>query len=336
VHATDRTGHLVWIDAMPYRTYCFALLILFSLLLCVTPAKAYEVAVGLGSTAGKDATIAMMDRSKWPMVADQSWGPLANLYPIALLNRAQQEAIFNNFRHQRAIAEVPYESINWTGDTQPDISFIESFGFTVPYLFSINEQHQDGMLTRSEIIRLKKRFPDKKIIMIARSWERDQDHVRSVQDVVDGVCIEYIPHNLPINITKHVAPFAEWAYHQNKTLIFLMPPLPDDYLEDRFVRYVKALARTVYEANKNKLPTGWMKSDKFIFAPANYTFGTSKLPYVTENAKNSVLAAAKGLLLMRPQLDAEPDKENAGKGWLSAVMILLKSKVAPGTPPTTW
>ena len=309
---------------MPYRTYCFSLLILFSLLLYIPPAKAYEVAVGLGSTAGKSATIAMMDRSKWPMVADQSWGPLANLYPIALLNRSQQEAIFNNFRHQRAIAEVPYESINWMGTTQPDISFIESFGFTVPYLFSINEQHQDGMLTRSEIVRLKKRFPDKKIIMIARSWERDQDHIRSVQDVVDGVCIEYIPHNMPINIKKHVAPFAEWAYKQDKTLIFLMPPLPDDYLEDRFVRYVKALAQTVYDANKDKLPKGWMKSDKFIFAPANYTYGTSQLPYVTEDSRNSVLAAAKALLLMRPQLDASQPQNTQKNGWLSAIFALLR------------
>ena len=258
------------------------------------------------------------------MVADLSWGPLANLYPIALLERSQQEAVFSNFRQRQAIAEIPYEGIRWNS-TQPDIAFIEGFGFTVPYLFSINEQHQDGMLSRSEIIRLKTRFPDKKIIMIARSWEQDQDHVRSVQDVVDGVCIEYIPHNDPSNIRKHVAPFAEWAYRNDKTLIFLMPPLPDDYKEDRFVRYVKALAQTVYDVNNNKLPKGWMKSDRFIFAPANYTYGTSQLPYVTENARNSVLAAARALLLMRPQLDAGPIRPTPKNSWLSSIMLLLNN-----------
>ncbi len=281
---------------------------------------AYEVAVGLGSTADKSATAAMGDREKWPMVADLSWGPLANLYPVALLTHAQQEAVFNNFRQRRAIAEIPYSGVSWQGK-QPDIAFIEGFGFKVPYVFSINEAHQDGMLSRDEIINLKNRFPAKKIIMIARSWVRDQDHVQAVADVVDGVCIEYIPSNVPYNIARHVAPFAGWAWSHDKILLFLMPPQPDDYQSDRYVRAVKQLAQVVYNENKGILPHGWLQSDRFIFVPANYTYGESRIPYVTEDSTNSILAAAKALLMMRPSLDAGPVRP-AGRA-LPPVFLLL-------------
>ena len=102
------------------------------LVFALQPAFAYEVAPSLGSTAPLQATIDMGDRTKWPFVADLSWGPLANLYPIGLLkDRSQQAAVFGNFKNRRAIAELPYRSINWTGP-QADIAFIESFGFSVP------------------------------------------------------------------------------------------------------------------------------------------------------------------------------------------------------------
>ncbi len=56
----------------------FTIAIVMTLMLFLVPcALAYEVAVGLGSTADPSATIAMGDRSKWPVVADLSWGPLA-------------------------------------------------------------------------------------------------------------------------------------------------------------------------------------------------------------------------------------------------------------------
>lgn len=303
----------------------FTLAIVMAIMLFLVPcALAYEVAVGLGSTADPSATVAMGDRSKWPDVADLSWGPLANLVPIGQLEKSQQQAVFNNFKQRRAITELPYPSIRWTS-SQPDIDFIESFGLSVPYVFVLYEYHErvrdqgqatadalkaagviDSMLTRSEILKLKARFPDKKIIMNTRSWTRDNAHLQTVQDVVDGVCIEFMPHNDPAYIALDVAPFAEWAFNNDKVLLFLMPPLPDDYLEDRFVRYVTQSVQTIYDANIDRLPHGWMKSDKFIFVPANYTFGESKLSYVPEDAENSVLATAKAILMMRPELDAGP------------------------------
>ncbi len=292
------------------------LLVLSSRVFC------YEVAVGLGSTADKSATAAMGDGSLWPMVAELSWGPLANLYPIGLLPRNQAQAVFDNFRQRRAITELPYGSIHWN-DPQPDISFIESFGLSVPYVFVIDGTAGDSMLTREELVRVKTRFPDKKIIMNAHSWVDDGAHVQAVQDVLDGVSIEYIPHNSPYNIARHVAPFAEWAHNNDKLLMFLMPPLPDDYLEDRFVRYVKQLAQIVHDENDSLLPPGWMKSSRYIFAPANYTFGASSLAYVPEDAGNTVLAAARALLLMRPQLDAGPVRPGSDSSWLNSIMLLL-------------
>jgi len=283
---------------------------------------AYEVAVGLGSTASQSATAAMGDISQWPMVAELSWGPLANLYPIGLLPRNQSEAVFNNFTQRRAITELPYPSIHWN-ESQPDISFIESFGLAVPYVFVIDGTAGDSMLTREELERVKARFPDKKIIMNAHSWVDDGAHVQAVQDVLDGVSIEYIPHNSPYNIARHVAPFAEWAHTNDKILMFLMPPLPDDYLEDRFVRYVKQLAQIVHDENSSRLPQGWMKSSRYIFAPSNYTFGESRLSYVPEDAPNTVLAAARALLLMRPQLDAGPVWPRADNSWLNSILLLL-------------
>ena len=162
----------------------------------------------------------------------------------------------------------------------------------------------DSMLTRDEILRLRSRFQGQKIIMNTRSWEQNQAHLKTVEDILDGVCIEYIPHNSVGNIIKHVAPFAKWAHENDKILLFLMPPLPDDHLEDRYVRYVTRMAQTIYDEYKNTLPKGWMNNEKFIFVPANYTFGESMLTYVPETAENSVLAAARALLLMRPELDA--------------------------------
>ena len=268
-------------------------------------AQAYEVVVGLGSTAPHSATIAMSDRSKWPLVADYSWGPLANLSPIVLLTPTQQQAIFGNFRQRRAIAEIPYKSIRWEG-SQPDIDYVESFGFTIPYLFVPGGSAGDSMLTKKELQRLKERFPDKKIIMNTYSWVENHTHVKSVKDLLDGISIEYFPQNGRFNIAAHVAPFAEWAYNNDKILIFLMPPLPDP---SGYAYWVTQLAQTVYDENNDKLPEGWMKSDKFIFSPANYTFGKSSLNYVPEDAKNSVLAAAKKLLLMRRELNAEPDSD---------------------------
>jgi hypothetical protein len=302
---------------------------------------AYEVAVGLGSTADRSATIAMGDRSKWPDVADLSWGPLANLYPIGLLTRSQQQAVFQNFKQRRAITELPFPSIRWTS-SQPDIDFIKSFDLSVPYVFVLYEYHErvreqgketadalkkagviDSMLTRGEILRLKERFPGKKIIMNTRSWTRNNAHLQTVQDVVDGVCIEFMPHNAPAYIALDVAPFAEWAHNNNKILLFLMPPLPDDYLEDRFVRYVTQAVQTIYDENINRLPHGWMKNENFIFVPANYTFGESKLAYIPEDAENSVLAAAKALLLMRPGLDAGPVRPKPDTRSINSILPLL-------------
>jgi hypothetical protein len=291
----------------------------------VPAARAYEVAVGLGSFAGKEATLAMEDRSQWPVVADLSWGPLANFYPIVTLERSQQEAILNNFKQRRAISEVPYPNIDWNS-TQPDIAYIEDFGFSTPYvlvLYEYNERVQnqgqatadglaaagviDSMLTRDEILLLKQRFPNKKIIMNARAWTRDSAHFEKVQDILDAVCIEFMPHNSPYVVGEDVAPFAAWAYKNNKVVLLLMPPMPEDYLgEDTFVKVVTRSAQAIYDANVNILPKGWMKSDKIIFAPSNYSWSPHHLPYVSEDAKNSVLAAVKSLMAMRPQLDAGP------------------------------
>lgn len=302
------------------------------------PVFAYEVAVGLGSTADQDVSIALGDGSKWPFVADMSWGPLANHYPIGLLTRDQQQAIYDNFRQRRAITELPYPSIRWDS-SQPDIDFIKSFDMTVPYVFVLYEYHErvreqgmetadqlvaegviDSMLTYDEIMRLRSRFPGKKIIMNTRSWVRNQAHLETVEDVLDGVCIEYIPNNSVENIAAHVAPFAKWAHEHDKILLFLMPPLPDDHLEDRYVRYVTRLARTVYEENID-LPEGWMASDNFIFVPANYTFGKSNLSYVPETAKNTVLAAARVLLEMRAELDAGPAEEVNIHAIINAILL---------------
>ena len=264
-------------------------------------ALAYEVAPSLGSTAPQQATIDMGDRTKWPMVADLSWGPLANLAPIGRLTSSQRAAVFRNFKNRRAIAELPYKSINWTG-TQGDITFIESYGFSVPYLFVLDGSAGDSMLTRDELRRVRARFPSRKIIMNTHTWVDDKAHVESIKDLVDGICIEYFPHNAPFNIALHVAPFARWAYTNKKILMFLMPPAP---LETNFSEKVTRLARIVYEENKD-LPKGWLQSDQFIFAPANYTFGASSLTYVPETSTNTVLGAARALLLLRPELDAGP------------------------------
>ena len=271
------------------------------LVFALQPAFAYEVAPSLGSTAPLQATIDMGDRTKWPVVADLSWGPLANLAPIARLTPTQRAAVFGNFKNRRAIAELPYRSINWTG-TQGDIDFIESYGFSVPYVFVLDGSAGDSMLTRDELRRVNARFPDKKIIMNTHTWVDDKAHVESIKDLVDGICIEYFPHNAPFNVARHVAPFARWAYTNKKILVFLMPPAPD---ETNFSEKVTRLARIVYEENSD-LPKGWLKSDQFIFSPANYTFGASSLTYVPETAENTVLGAARALLLMRPELDAGP------------------------------
>ncbi len=310
-------------------------------LICFSIVHAYEVAVGLGSTAAHSISIALGDGSKWPYVAENSWGPLANHVPIGLLTREQQTAIYNNFRQKRAISEIPYPTINWNG-SQGDIDFIEFFGFTVPYVFVLYEYHErvsvqgqatadalaeagvvDSMLTRGEILRLKARFPDKKIIMNTRSWVRNQAHLETVTDILDGVTIEYIPHNTVGNIAQHVAPFAKWAHDNNKILLVLMPPLPDDYLEDRYVFYVKRMIQTIYNENKNLLPTGWLRSNNFIFVPANYTFGESKLHYVPEDAENTVLAAVKQLLLMREELDAGPLQPVPESRVIDSILPLL-------------
>ena len=271
------------------------------LVFALQPAFAYEVAPSLGSTAPLQATIDMGDRTKWPVVADLSWGPLANLAPIGRLTPTQRAAVFGNFKNRRAIAELPYRSINWTG-TQGDIDFIESYAFSVPYLFVLDGSAGDSMLTRAELRLVNDRFPDKKIIMNTHTWVDDKAHVESIKDLVDGICIEYFPHNAPFNIALHVAPFARWAYTNKKILVFLMPPARD---ETNFSEKVTRLARIVYEENSD-LPKGWLKSDQFIFSPANYTFGASSLNYVPEDAENTVLGAAKALLMMRPELDAGP------------------------------
>ena len=322
------------------NTSFLAAILLVLQLFAFSSASAYEVAVGLGSTASPDATIAMGDRSQWPMVADLSWGPLANLVPIGQLPRSQQQAVFGNFRQRRAIAEIPFPAIYWNSP-QPDIALIESFGLSVQYVFVLYEYAErvtyqgratadalqqegviDSMLTRDEILRLKTRFPNKKIIMNTRSWTRDNGHLQNVQDVVDGVCIEFMPHNTAAYIAKDVAPFCVWAHEHNKILLLLMPPLPDDYLEDRYVKAVTQAARAIYDANVTRLPHGWMKNNNFIFVPANYTWETSGLSYVPEDARNTILAAAKSLLLMRPELDAGPVAP-ASASHLPAIMSLL-------------
>lgn len=283
-------------------------------------AFAYEVAVGLGSTADPSATIAMGDRSKWPVVADLSWGPLANFVPIRFLERSQQEAIFDNFKQRRAIAEIPFRQIRWTS-SQPHIDWVEGFGLSVPYVFIPSGSAGDSMLTREELLRAKARFPDKKIIMNTYSWVNNHVHVESVQDILDGVCIEYYPHNARFNIAAHVAPFAEWAYNNDKILMFLMPPLLD---EDRFAYYATQFAQIIYEENLDRLPKGWMKSDKFIFSPANYTFGASKLTYVPEDEENTVLGAVKALLRIRPDLDAEPEPSKPYIGIINSLLLLFE------------
>ena len=322
-----------------YRIRILKVFVIFLTMLMARSVTAYEVAVGLGSTADQSISIALGDKSKWPFVADMSWGPLANHYPVGLLKRNEQEAIYDAFKQRRAITELPYPSIRWTR-SQPDIDFIESFGMSVPLVFVLYEYHErvreqgqqtadalraagvvDSMLTREEILRLKARFPNKKIIMNTRSWVDNQAHLETVEDVLDGVCIEYIPHNTVGNIARHVAPFAKWAHDNDKILLFLMPPLPDDYLEDRYVRYVTRMAQTIYDENNDSLPKGWMSNENFIFVPANYTFGESKLTYVPEDSENSVLAAAKALLQMRESLDAAPLKPKVPNAAINMLLL---------------
>ncbi len=283
------------------------LLVLLLLFIILPNAQAYEVAFSLGSHAPASATSAMVDRSQWPVVADMSWGPLANLSPIVTLDRVSvQEPIFGNFKQQQAIAEIPYSSIN---DPYSAIDYIETFGLTVPYLFVPGGSAGSSMLTRAELLEVKALFPDKKIIMNTYSWVNNNTHVKAVKDLIDGISIEYLPQDVQTNIVTHVAPFAEWAYNNDKILIFLMPPFPVPN-QGGYVDAVTRLAQIVYDENNSKLPKGWMKSDKFIFSPANYTStGSSSLNYISEDSENSVLAAAKQLLLMRPELDAELDPE---------------------------
>ena len=164
------------------------IMLLSLLVFALQPAFAYEVAPSLGSTAPLQATIDMGDRTKWPVVADLSWGPLANLAPIGRLSPTQRAAVFGNFKNRRAIAELPYRSINWTG-TQGDIAFIESYGFSVPYVFVLDGSAGDSMLTRDELRRVNARFPDKKIIMNTHTCVDYKANYESIKELVDGKCI---------------------------------------------------------------------------------------------------------------------------------------------------
>ena len=295
------------------------------LLVCLSPrALAYEVVVGLGSTADESATIAMGDGSAWPMVAEHSWGPLANLVPIGTLPHQQQQAVFDNFARKQAISELPYPSVRWNS-SQPDLDLVRSFGFTIRYVFVLYEyaervQHQgqatadalaaagviDSMLTEDEILQLKSRFAGSTVLMNTRSWTRNQAHLESVQDALDGICVEFMANNSADAIAQEVAPFAVWAHNHDKDLLILMPPLPTDHIDERYVKAVTQFAQAMYDANLGLLPPDWMARDRILFAPANYTFGASQLPYVPEDGVNTVLAAAKQLLEMRPQLGAGP------------------------------
>ncbi len=297
-----RSAHIFFGNAR-IRYGLLAGILLANVLCLATVVSAYEVVLGLGSTAGEAATAAMGDRNKWPTVADRGWGILANYYPIALLPENQRAAVLANPNRKRAIVEIPYEDIAWSGG-QGHISYIESYGYTTPYLLILNEAHQDSMMTRSELVRVKARFPDKTIVMNTRSWERDRIQVQSLADVLDGVCIEYIPTNIPYNINKHVSPFFEWAVKNNKVIMFLMPPQPTDYMGTRYIDGVMTAVKTIYNYNKNRLPFGWMASDKIFFIPANYTYGTSRIPYVPETGTNTILATMKKLMEMRKELDA--------------------------------
>lgn len=295
------------------------------LLVVSSTSSAYEVVLGLGSTADKSFTAAMGDRSQWPHVADNAWGIVANYVPIAFLPENERAAVFANPANKRAVVEIPYPDIAWSGN-QGHIGYIESYGYTTPYLLILNEANQNSVMTRSELLAVKSRFPDKTVVMNTRSWEDDGAHVQSLVDVLDGVCIEYIPTNVPFNIDKHVAPFFEWAVNNNKVIMFLMPPQPDDYSGTRYIDGVATAVQTIYNYNRNRLPKGWMKSSKIFFIPANYTFGASQIPYVPETGANTILATMKKLMDMRPLLDADPDPPEPGSqnpGWLPSVLHLI-------------
>ncbi len=273
--------------------------------------EAYEVVVDLGSTASPSITAAMTDRSQWPYVADNSWGIVANYVPIASLPHNQQATIFNNFSHHKAIVEIPYHDINWNG-SQGHIAYIESFGYSTPYLLILDESNSSSTMTRDKLLAVEAHFPDKTIIMNARSWKKDGGLIRSLEDVLDGVCIEYIPTNAPYNINEHVSPFFEWAVHNNKIIMFLMPPQPNDYIDTRYIDGVQTAVRTIFNYHKNRLPKGWMSSNKILFLPANYTFGESHIHYVPETASNTILATAKALMDMRTELEADGSEDSAG------------------------
>ena len=85
-------------------------------------ALAYEVAPSLGSTAPLQATIDMGDRTKWPLVADLSWGPLANLVPIARLTPTQRAA--NVLRD----VELAFDFTIVTADTKASVHLRSNSG----------------------------------------------------------------------------------------------------------------------------------------------------------------------------------------------------------------
>lgn len=156
--------------------------------------------------------------------------------------------------------------------------------------------------------------------MNARTWKDDGAHVQSLTDVLDGICIEYIPTNNAYNIKKHVAPFFEWAHNNDKIIFFLMPPQPNDHIGTRYVDGVKQAAQAIYDYNKTRLPKGWMASNKIMFIPANYTFGVSHIPYIPETGTNTILASAKALMDMRSELDAD----SSGTAVMAPLYLLLK------------
>lgn len=205
--------------------------------------------------------------------------------------------LLGNFKNKEVVVEINDTHVNWQdySDEPVQLKVALNCGAIVNTIMAYNEGINGSVLTQENIDKFKKRYGDKyAIISNVRRWT---DESPKVFKQLDGISFEFQVPEKNEGIWSDVADAMVWAHENNKYIYLLTPPGHNNYhLNNQYLEGYKRLFEYLLETVGEEV----LRSDKVIFAPANYNITKTRINMTPESLNgdyaNTVMGVAKWLL----------------------------------------
>lgn len=183
------------------------------------------------------------------------------------------------FKTNNMVAEINDTHVQWDSSkpnpVQLDIAL--KSGASIHTIMAYNEHVNGSVLTQENIDKFKALYG--KNYLIVSNLRRWNDNSPEVFSQLDGISFEFqIPEKTP-GIWDQVAQAVKWAHENEKYIYLLTPPGHDGYhLNNGYIEGYKAFFEFLLETAGEEV----LKSEKLIFAPANYNIAKTGIKMTPE------------------------------------------------------